>query len=70
MFEFRKIELNDRDRINEKLRISDFRGCEYSFANNMAWQRLNDTQICLYGNFYISCSLDNNQPYITFPAGV
>lgn len=70
MFEFRKIELNDRDRINEKLRISDFRGCEYSFANNMAWQRLNDTQICFYGDFYISCSLDNGQPYITFPAGV
>lgn len=70
MFEFRKIELNDRDRINEKLRISDFRGCEYSFANNMAWQRLNDTQICLYGDFYISCSFDGGQPYITFPAGV
>lgn len=70
MFDFRKIKLEDRDWINACLKVSDFRGCEYSFANNMAWQRLNDTQICRYGDFYISCSYENKRPYITFPSGV
>lgn len=70
MFEFKKIELKDKDRINDRLRVSNFMGCEYSFANNMAWQRLNDTLICLYDDFYISCSFDIGQPYIAFPAGM
>lgn len=68
MLEFRTIELSDRDWINELLGISDFRGCEYSFANNMAWRRLNDTQITRYKDFYISCAFDDGKPYFTFPA--
>lgn len=70
MFDFRKIQLSDRVAVNEKLAVSDFRGCEYSFANNMAWQRLNDTLVCFYKDFYICCSFEDGQPYITFPAGV
>lgn len=70
MFQFRKIKLEDKEWINQCLRISDFRGGEYSFANNVAWQRLNDTVICHYKNFYISCSYDDGQPYVTFPTGV
>lgn len=68
--DFRKIQRNDKDWISECLKISDFRGCEYSFANNLAWQRLNDTVITHYKDFYISCSFDNGQPYFTFPTGV
>ena len=45
MFDFRKIELKDREWINELLKKSDFRGCEYSFANNFAWHRLYETKI-------------------------
>lgn len=70
MFDFREITLNDKDWINEKLSVSDFRGCEYSFANNLAWRRLNNTLITSYKDFYISCSFFDKQPVITFPAGV
>lgn len=70
MFNFRTIDFKDKDWINKKLSVSDFMGCEYSFANNMAWKRLNDTLIADYDDFYISCSFDNNEPYFTFPAGV
>ena len=70
MFDFRVIQLEDRDWIKEKLAVSDFRGCEYSFANNVAWQRLSDTVICSYKDFYISCSFHGGQPFITFPTGV
>lgn len=70
MFDFREIKPEDKDWINEKLAISDFRGCEYSFANNLAWRRLNNTLITSYGDFYISCSFYDGQPVITFPTGV
>ncbi len=70
MFNFREIQLSDRDWITEKLAVSDFRGCEYTFANNLAWRRLNNTLITSHGDFYISCSVYDNQPIITFPVGV
>ena len=45
MLSFRNIQLSDRDWITELLKKSDFRGCEYSFANNIAWYRLGDSRI-------------------------
>ena len=71
MFEFREIQLSDKNWINKCLEISDFKGCEYSFANNMAWRRMSNTLICRCDPFYISCSFDEEQrPVFTFPAGV
>lgn len=69
MFDFRKIELADRDRINAALAVSDFRGCEYSFANNLAWHRLADTVITFDGEFYVPCSFYGGKPVFTFPTG-
>lgn len=68
MFDFRKIDISDKPWITELLRKSDFRGCEYSFANNMAWHRLYETKICRYKDFYISCS-EKDGLHFTFPAG-
>ncbi len=68
MLEFRKIELKDKIWIKELLGKSDFRGCEYSFANNMAWHRYYETKICRYKDFYISCSEKFGLRF-TFPAG-
>lgn len=70
MFEFRKIELSDRSEIIQRLAVSDLRGCEYSFANNFAWQRLNESLICLHGDLYISMGLSGGKPYVLFPTGV
>ena len=67
--EFREININDRAWINELLKASDFMGCEYMFANNMAWRRLNDTLITRYKDFYVLCSFDDGQMYFTYPAG-
>lgn len=68
MFEFRKIEISDKKWIDKLLRISDFRGCEYSFANNFAWHRLFETEICRYKDFYISKSEKYGLRF-TYPAG-
>lgn len=46
-------------------------GCEYSFANNMAWKRLSDSKIAFFKDFYISCAFttEDNIPTFVFPAG-
>ena len=71
MLEFRDIDISDKDRINTALRKSDFMGCEYSFANNMAWKRLSDSKIAFFKDFYISCafSTEDGIPSFIFPAG-
>ncbi|MBR6669262.1 MAG: DUF2156 domain-containing protein [Ruminococcus sp.] len=71
MLQFRDIDISDKVWIDELLRKSDFMGCEYSFANNMAWKRLYDSKITRYKDFYISCAFntDDNIPSFTFPAG-
>lgn len=68
MLDFKIIEISDKPWIDKLLKLSDFRGCEYCFANNLAWRRLSDTQITRYKDFYISCSRKNGIEF-TFPAG-
>lgn len=69
MFDFREIKLSDKPWIDELLSKSDFMGCEYSFANNVAWRRLSDSVISRYKNFYLISTQDKNSVYLTYPAG-
>lgn len=69
MLEFRQIDIGDRKWINELLKKSDFMGCEYSFANNMAWRRLSDSTISRYKDFYIIKAEDDEYTSFSFPAG-
>lgn len=69
MLEFKEIEFSDKDRIEAALKASDFMGCEYSFANNMAWRRLADSKICFYKDFYIVCAFGGETPVFVFPSG-
>lgn len=71
MLEFRDIDISDKKKADSALKESDFMGCEYSFANNMAWKRLSDSKIAFYKNFYISCafSTEDGIPSYAFPAG-
>lgn len=71
MLEFRDIDISDKEWITSLLRKSDFMGCEYSFANNMAWRRLSESKITRFQDFYISCAFgtEDGIPTFTFPAG-
>lgn len=71
MLEFRIIDISDQERIKKALKVSDFRGCEYSFANNMAWRRLADSKIAFYKDFYIVCAFDTEDgyPHYIMPSG-
>lgn len=70
MLEFRQIDISDRQWINELLKKSDFMGCEYSFANNMAWRRLSDSTISRYKDFYLIKAEDDEYTSFSFPAGI
>ncbi|MBQ7755929.1 MAG: DUF2156 domain-containing protein [Oscillospiraceae bacterium] len=69
MLEFKKIDISDKKWIDELLALSDFKGCEYSFANNMAWQRLSNSKITRYKDFYLIGAVDSDEPFFTYPAG-
>lgn len=71
MLEFRDITLSDRERVQRALTASDFMGCEYSFANNIAWRRLADSKISFYKDFYICGAFggDTPRPRFILPAG-
>lgn len=70
MLEFIDIEISDKEWIESILKMSDYMGCEYSFANNLAWRRMNDSKISRFENFYIIKSEDDDSVYFTFPAGI
>lgn len=70
MLEFRDIQISDKDRITSALKRSGFIGAEYTFANNMAWKRLNNSKIAFLDDFYICGSFgENNRPCFCFPSG-
>ena len=71
MLEFRDIAITDKKRITSALYKSQFMGCEYSFANNMAWKRLGDSQIAFFKDFYICCSFrsEDGIPRFFLPSG-
>lgn len=68
MLEFKQICLEDRNWINPILKESNFMGCEYNFANNLAWQTWGKSEICHYKNFYIS-KFGIEKPTFNFPSG-
>ena len=71
MLEFRDIDISDKERITAALEYSQFMGCEYSFANNMAWKRLGDSKIAFFNDFYICCSFrsEDGIPRFFLPSG-
>ena len=68
MLEFRPVSIDDKEKAKEILKISDYRACEFSFANNLAWCRLYDTTVCFFDRFYISKS-SHNKTAFCFPPG-
>ncbi|MDD6269496.1 MAG: phosphatidylglycerol lysyltransferase domain-containing protein [Oscillospiraceae bacterium] len=71
MLEFRILQLSDREWVQRALDRSGFWGCEYSFANNLAWRRAADTKFARFENFYICASFDTKEgvPEFYYPAG-
>lgn len=71
MLTFRTISISDREWIQKALQQSQYQGCEYSFANNLAWYRASDSRIASFQGFYIIAAFDTPDgiPDVTVPSG-
>lgn len=71
MLDFRILQLSDREWVQNALAQSGYMGCEYSFANNLAWRCAADTRCARYRDFYICASFDTEDgfPVFYYPAG-
>lgn len=71
MLHFRDITFHDKTWIQTALSQSGFIGCEYSFANNLAWHRAANSRIAQLEGFYLIAAFDtpDGVPCFSFPAG-
>lgn len=66
---FQRIEITDKERAEECLRRSDFRGSEYTFGNNFVWRKAYNVEICFYGEFYFVKQGAGDDTRFIYPAG-
>lgn len=65
MLNFKPVDFSDREWINEQLKKSDFKSCDYSFVNNFIWSKPYGVEFTDINGFYC---LKNKYSY-TYPAG-
>ncbi len=66
---FRRIEISDKERAEECLQRSDFRGCEYSFGNNFVWRNNYNVEICFHDRFYFVKQCEGKNTRFIYPSG-
>lgn len=69
MLEFVKVELRDKARVEEYLRKSDFRGCEYTFGNLFLWGKHYNTEICFAEGLCFEKTGRGNDTMFIYPYG-
>jgi hypothetical protein len=68
MIDFRPVTIADRDEVNKRLALSDFRAAEYSFANLFNWSGIFHTEIAFWDNLLLFRSGIDRSHYF-YPAG-
>lgn len=66
---FKKIELEDRERIDSYLKQKTYRSCELIFPNIYLWSRKYPTEFAVVEDTLVFGSFEEGKPSITFPAG-
>ena len=69
MIEFKKIELADKEWVENFLQQSDYMGCEYSFNNNFVWSEQSKIEIANVCGRYLLKIGAYDQPLFLFPTG-
>lgn len=69
MLRFEKVELSDKARVEEYLRRSDFRGCEYTFGNILLWGAHYNTEICFSDGFCFEKTGRGKDTMFVYPYG-
>lgn len=67
---FKPVTIEDKNWINQYLKESAYRGCEFSFSTIMMWKDVYYTEVADYrGTFCYRCKTGRNQFLYAFPAG-
>ncbi|MDR0582176.1 MAG: phosphatidylglycerol lysyltransferase domain-containing protein [Prevotellaceae bacterium] len=68
MINFQAVTFADREKINDILKLSDFRAAEYSFANIFNWSKAFNNEIAFFGDFLLCRGGTERKSYL-YPAG-
>ncbi len=67
---FRNIEITDKPWIDDALKKSQFRGCEYTFGNNFVWRKAYGVEIADYqGLYFVRWNFGGGRYKFSFPTG-
>ncbi|MDE6728206.1 MAG: hypothetical protein K2J80_09765, partial [Oscillospiraceae bacterium] len=69
MLEFTKVALTDKPRVEECLRRSNFRGCEYTFGNIFLWGKHYNTEICFSDGLCFEKTGSGENTMFVYPYG-
>lgn len=69
MIEFKPITLEDREWMTEKFQQANYKGCEYTFANNFIWRESYHAQTALVEECLIIKSGSEGAYYVSYPIG-
>ncbi len=69
MLDFKRVELADKERAEEHLRLSDFRGCEYTFGNMLLWGAHFNTMIAFEDNLCFEKTGSGGDTMFVYPFG-
>lgn len=67
--EFARIEITDKERADECLKKSGFRGCEYTFGNNFVWRNFGGVEVAFSHGMYFCRQLSGGKVMFLYPAG-
>lgn len=69
MLEFKPVEISDKEWIDDLLKRSDFRGCEYNFNTMFLWRFVFKTEVARLKDRLLVRSSDNGTFTYLYPAG-
>lgn len=69
MIDFRQITISDREWIEPLLRMSNFRGSEYTFSNNYNWRDIYGIKVARMNDYYLVRSGKGDYRSYLYPAG-
>ncbi len=69
MIEFKKLTLEDKQRIDELLKISDYQSCEYTFSNLFIWRNHYNTHFAIIEDCVVFRIEEQGEVSYSYPAG-
>lgn len=70
MINFKHVEIEDKEWIENLLKAADLRACHQNFTNIFAWEKVYNYQVAQVNDYLVLKGLIKEGPYYFYPAGV